>query len=145
MRSLDTRSDARGPTASAGRAAIRDARFIAEWARVRIGQVQTVPAEAGAEPRTTVRACVHLGVLAPADVMAELLAADPGASKAHAMPFRLWSMQSYHNDSYDFETQVPTRLLSEPPGCVIRVSPVADLTNGMTMQPVVRPVSLARP
>src|SRR5687768_13567602 len=78
---------------------------VEQWPRVRISDVTTRPSSDGSGDCMTVHACVHLGALLPADLRVELVPMPCGAAVGSPQPasYLLWSVESYHNDSYAYE------------------------------------------
>lgn len=75
-----------------------------EWQTVRVTHVKTVPLRADVPGRVRVRVNVHLGALAPADVLVEARTDQQASTDASAeWPIRLFSAQSYGNGTYVFE------------------------------------------
>ena len=110
----------------------------------READVRVVSAEMGAgrggDTRRTVRACVYLDTLLPADVRVELVAGRPGedASRTRATDVRLWSVLSYGNGSFLFESAVPALELGDGESVGVRVAPRDDEEWAAEMRPVVR-------
>ncbi len=73
-----------------------------------VAGVADVADAAGAAERRLVRARVHLGRLCPADVHVHVVPARTPADASAGPPLaRLWSVQSYGNGTYVFETHLP--------------------------------------
>jgi hypothetical protein len=110
----------------------------------RDAEVRVISAELGAgrggDTRRVVRACVYLDTLLPADVRVELVSGRPGedASRTRATDVRLWSVLSYGNGSFLFESAVPALELGAGESVGVRVALRDDDPWGAQMHPVVR-------
>jgi hypothetical protein len=110
-----------------------------QWGAVRVTHVKTKPLRAGTRGRLQVRANVHLGSLAPADVLVEATA--NGAKTADATgewSVRLSSMQSYRNGTYVYEGLLPQQAVEERCRLTVRVLPGAAHEAFSTLGEVAR-------
>lgn len=110
---------------------------VEQWPRVRISDVTTRPSSEGSGDYTIVHARVHLGALLPADVRVELVPM-PVTKPAAAQPasYLMWSVESYHNDSYAYEVTVPAPVLAAEPECIVCVRPASMLARAVKVAPV---------
>jgi hypothetical protein len=96
-----------------------------QWSAVRVTHLETnsLPSEVPGHVRLW--ANVHLGSLAPADVLVEATAEPTEAVDASGeCSIRLCSMQSYNNGTYVFEGLLPLEILDDQP-LMVRVRPGA--------------------
>ncbi len=91
-----------------------------QWATVRVTHVETNPLRADVPRHVRLRANVHLGSLAPADVLVEAT-----ADRAKTAT-RLASLQSYGNGIYVFEGVLPPHAFKEGHPLIVRVRPGAS-------------------
>ena len=122
--------------------AITAERIASEWPRVRVENAVTSETPGcNGNVLTTVRACVHLGTLLPTDVKVEMGADGSPAHNGSQRRHRLWSVQSYQNGSFLFESCVPAAELRDAARLLIRVRLSGD--EGNTVGEVVRSVPMA--
>jgi hypothetical protein len=118
--------------------------FGPQTAGRRAPEVRVISAELGAgrggDVRSVVRACVYLDTLLPADVRVELVVGRPGedAARMRETDVRLWSVQSYGNGSFLFESTMPALALGAGEGPGVRVASRDDESRAPSMSPVVR-------
>jgi hypothetical protein len=116
------------------------ARWVRErWQAVRVTHLKTVPLRPDIPGRVRVRVNVHLGLLAPADVLVEATADGAETTDTSGeWPIRLCSMQSYRNGTYVFEALLPRRAVEHRRPLTVRVRPGAAHEALSTLQDVVR-------
>ena len=100
------------------------------WSAVRVVDVDVAPAASPRDGRALVRACVHLGALAPADVYVDV--ADPRPVADAPDGVRLWSTQRYADGTFLFEGHVPAAIVGRD-AVSVRVRPTPD---GAVREPV---------
>lgn len=132
---------AREAYSAVARPVVERGRIEANWPDVHVREVEVARTGGSGGPFVDVRADVFLGRLLPADVKVELVASSPTAGGERFVPRRLWSLFSYHNCSYAFGARVPQRVLERPQGCAVRVTPAADLTVGVRLEPIMAPLA----
>jgi hypothetical protein len=105
------------------------------WPEVRISAVEVAPILTGHRAGwSRVAAVVELGDLAPADVVVTLVpvSLDPERAARAVEADRLWSVTSYHNGAYRFETDVPLQRLRGPERLKVHVGPAAHVLTAFT-------------
>ena len=100
------------------------------WSAVRVVDVAVAPAASPREDRALVRACLYLGMLAPADVYVEVTGPRPVADAPDGV--RLWSTQRYADGTFLFEGHVPAPIAGRD-ALSVRVRPTPD---GAVREPV---------
>lgn len=116
----------------------------AKWSQVRVLDLEECGAESPAPSAPiTVRACIQLGELTPADVVVELvpgLAGDRTAAASTGPIHRFCSVMSYQNGSFLFEAFVAPTDLRGSTGYAIRVTPSPDDGHVPDVSPVIHRV-----
>jgi hypothetical protein len=110
-----------------------------EWQAVRVTQLETGPVPADGLGRVRVHVNVHLGALAPADVLVE--ATVDGSESTEPLggwPIRLWSVQSLRNGTYVFEGLLPREAVEPSRPLSVRVRPGAPHEALSTLHEVAR-------
>ena len=125
------RMDGRPPSSSLAE------HVVEQWPRVRISDVATRPSSEVSGDYTIVHARVHLGALLPADVRVELVPMPVVTKPAAAQPasYLMWSVESYHNDSYAYEVTVPSHILASDPACIVCVRPASMVARAVKVAP----------
>jgi hypothetical protein len=123
-----------GNRAGGDRLAYRRARVRGEWPNVRaeivnLGDAPSRPTRAGGT--STVRAWVHLGRLAPVDVVVELV--TPSSSRGR----RMWCEQSYDNGTFAYAAALSATETADPDAFAVRVTPASRWTGSVDLPPVV--------
>lgn len=110
---------------------------VEQWPRVRISDVATRPSSEGSGDFMVVHARIHLGALLPADVRVELVPIPVVTTPAATQPasYLMWSVESYHNDSYAYEVTVPAHVLAAEPACIVCVRPASMLARAVKVAP----------
>lgn len=94
-----------------------------EWEHVHVTRLELERA-APSSTLASVRVCVALGHLLPVDVEAELtIEGGPDASLPDVVTERMWCAQSYQNDRFLFEAQVPDRRIAGARRITARIRP----------------------
>lgn len=94
-----------------------------EWGQLHVDRFEL---ERAASPSTlaTVRACVDLGELLPADVEVRLtIEGGPDPSLPDRSTDRMWTAQSYQNGRFAFEAHVPDATVAAARRMTVRVVP----------------------
>jgi hypothetical protein len=87
------------------------------------------------------RAVVHLGALAPADVRVTARIAAGRSTPVPVEPLRLWSVQSYHNGAVVFEAPTETRMPDDATDFLVTVAPARARPGGTTLASIVRRIA----
>ena len=116
------------------------------WAAVRVGSVAVSRHGTAADAGATVRACVELGALAPADVRVHVVGegASAGEASVGSEGVRLWSTQSFDNGTFVFEAHVPAELVHARDAISVRVRPAPTGVVRVTLRPIVHRCALER-
>jgi len=116
------------------------------WSAVRVGSVAVSRHGSAADEGATVRACVELGALAPADVRVDVVGAGAAAGEASvgSEGVRLWSTQSFDNGTFVFEAHVPAELVHARDAISVRVRPAPTGVVRVTLRPIVHRCALER-
>jgi hypothetical protein len=103
------------------------ARWVRDkWNAVRITHLRTTPLGADIPGRVRIRVNVHLGALAPADVLVQASADGAEATDVSGeWPIRLCSTQSYGNGTYVFDGLLPAHGVENRRRLAVRVRPGA--------------------
>jgi hypothetical protein len=97
-----------------------------QWGAVQVTHLKATPLRADIPGHLRVHANVHLGSLAPADVLVEATAdGSETADAAAEWSIRLSSMQSYRNGTYVYEGLLPRQAVEERCPLTVRVLPGA--------------------